>query len=102
MHQLKAKAFLVTLKKFTKFEILKFTPLNERIEKELERQMEAKRRRRQQELDTKARINVPQGERQAAILDSEGKAISVQNAASAAYFKREKEADAIRQQLSSQ
>ncbi|KZW02597.1 hypothetical protein EXIGLDRAFT_732856 [Exidia glandulosa HHB12029] len=56
----------------TKFEIQTFKPSNRDVERQLELQMEAERNRRKQILDTQAAVNVAEGNKQRAILESEG------------------------------
>ena len=57
---------------FTRFEIQNFHPSNREVEKQLELQMAAERERRKQILDTQALVNVAEGQKQRAILESEG------------------------------
>ncbi|KAL5535605.1 hypothetical protein ACEPAF_3699 [Sanghuangporus sanghuang] len=57
----------------TRFEIQNFHPSNRDVEKQLELQMAAERERRKQILDTQAQVNVAEGHKQRAILESEGK-----------------------------
>ena len=57
----------------TKFEIQQFVPQNEKVQRQLELQMEAERRRRQQELDTMSALNIAEGNRKTTVLESEGK-----------------------------
>jgi regulator of protease activity HflC (stomatin/prohibitin superfamily) len=57
----------------TKFEITAFGPQNNEVAKKLELQMEAERSRRENELNTRARVNTAEGEKQKIILDAEGK-----------------------------
>ncbi|KDQ63516.1 hypothetical protein JAAARDRAFT_29538 [Jaapia argillacea MUCL 33604] len=56
----------------TRFEIQNFKPLNRDVEKQLELQMAAERERRKQLLDTQAMVNVAEGQKTRAILESEG------------------------------
>lgn len=78
----------------TKFEIGNFKPKNEEIAKQLELQMEAERKKRENELNTQAAIRTSEGNKQSAILESEGNLISQQNNAEAQYIIAQKEADA--------
>lgn len=55
----------------TRFEIQDFRPSNREVEKQLELQMQAERERRKQILDTQALVNVAEGHKQRAILESE-------------------------------
>lgn len=56
----------------TKFEITTFGPQNTEVAKKLEIQMEAERNRRENELNTKAKIYSADGEKQKKILEAEG------------------------------
>ncbi|KAH7908375.1 stomatin family protein [Hygrophoropsis aurantiaca] len=66
----------------TRFEIQTFKPSNRDVERQLELQMEAERNRRKQLLDTQAQVNVAEGLKQKAILQSEGEMQSKINQAS--------------------
>jgi regulator of protease activity HflC (stomatin/prohibitin superfamily) len=57
----------------TKFEITTFGPQNSEVARKLEIQMEAERNRRENELNTRAKVNTAEGEKQNAILQAEGK-----------------------------
>lgn len=83
----------------TKFEIQQFEPQNSEIKRYLEMQMEAERRRRQQELDTKAAVNVADGKRQSAILESLGELEANKNAADAERYTIEVKAQALATEL---
>jgi regulator of protease activity HflC (stomatin/prohibitin superfamily) len=78
----------------TKFEIQRFEPQNSKIQNHLEMQMEAERRRRQQELDTKATINVADGHRQSMILESSGKLEAKRNEADGQFYQEQRLSDA--------
>jgi regulator of protease activity HflC (stomatin/prohibitin superfamily) len=78
----------------TKFEIGNFRPKNEEIAKQLELQMEAERKKRENELNTQAAVRTSEGKKQSAILESEGNLISQENNANAQYIISQKEADA--------
>jgi regulator of protease activity HflC (stomatin/prohibitin superfamily) len=80
----------------TKAEIQSFGPLNHGVEKQLEKQMEAERDRRQQELNTLAQINIADGQKKSMILHSEGKLTASKNEAEADFIRRQREADGIR------
>lgn len=67
----------------TKAEIQSFGPLDASVAKTLEKQMDAERDRRQQELNTRAKINISEGEKQSTILQSEGNLIAAKNLADA-------------------
>lgn len=72
----------------TRFELQEFGPATESIAKNLEKQMEAERTRRENDLNTAAKIRTAEGVKQSEILKSEGELIRVRN-----------EADGIRYQL---
>jgi len=77
-----------------KAEVQNFGPLNSGIEKQLEKQLEAERSRRQTLLDTQAKVNVSDGERQSMVLISQGELASAQNKASAHLVLEQKKAEA--------
>ncbi|CAF1392567.1 unnamed protein product [Rotaria sp. Silwood1] len=77
----------------TKAEIQSFGPLDASVAKALEKQMDAERARRQQELNTKANINISEGEKQSTILNSEGNLIAAKNLADANLLKLQKQAE---------
>jgi regulator of protease activity HflC (stomatin/prohibitin superfamily) len=79
--------------KTTKAEIQSFGPLDASVAKTLEKQMDAERDRRQQELNTRAKINISEGEKQSAILHSEGQLIAAKNLADAALLAAQREAE---------
>jgi regulator of protease activity HflC (stomatin/prohibitin superfamily) len=83
----------------TKFEIQQFEPQNSEIKRYLEMQMEAERRRRQQELDTKAAVNVADGKRQSAVLESLGDLEAKKNQADAQRYSIEVKAHALASEL---
>lgn len=80
----------------TKFEIANFEPKNREVARQLELQMEAERRRRENELNTQAAIRTSGGEKQSAILKSEGYLVSQENHAKAQFITSQKEADALK------
>jgi regulator of protease activity HflC (stomatin/prohibitin superfamily) len=80
----------------TKAEIQSFGPLDSSVAKTLEKQMDAERDRRQQELNTRAKINISEGEKQSMILHSEGNLIAAKNLADAAFLTAQKQAEAQR------
>jgi len=61
----------------TEFEIQDFGPQNKEIAHQLERQMEAERARRENELKTQSKINTAEGEKQSAILQAQAYSKSV-------------------------
>ena len=58
-----------------RFEITDFAPQNEKVARHLEKQMEAERSRRENELNTQAKIRTSEGERDAIKLQSDAKYI---------------------------
>ena len=82
-----------------KFEIQEFYPKNKEISRQLELQMEAERRRRENELNTHAKIFSSDGEKKTAILESEGRLISVKNDADGMKYKIETETTVLCNQL---
>ena len=83
----------------TKVEIQFFGPMNRDVECQLEKQMAAERDRRQQELNTRAQINIAGGRKQSAILESEGLLTSNKNKAEADYVSVVRQADAVKYQI---
>ncbi|KZP11575.1 hypothetical protein FIBSPDRAFT_898839 [Athelia psychrophila] len=82
----------------TRFEIQTFKPANREVERQLELQMEAERNRRKQLLDTKAQVNIAEGNKERVILESEGHLVAKSNEADAAYNIVFREAEARKQQ----
>ncbi len=80
-------------------EIQHVGPQTKTIAHQLEKQMEAERRRRENELDTLAKIKTAEGNKQTAILESEGKFISEKNIADAAFYKMNKETESLATQV---
>ena len=76
-----------------KAEIQSFGPLDASVAKTLEKQMDAERDRRQQELNTRAKINISEGEKQSTILQSEGSLVAAKNLAEAHLLTVQKEAE---------
>lgn len=77
----------------TKFEIQNFAPDNSDVARQLELQMEAERKRRENELVTQAKIRTAEGDKQSAILQSEGLLIAAKNEADAKFILAKKKAD---------
>lgn len=61
----------------TKFEVMSFEPRNKEMARKLELQMEAERNRRENELNTRAKVNTAEGEKQQKILKSEAEKQSI-------------------------
>ncbi|CAF1283765.1 unnamed protein product [Didymodactylos carnosus] len=80
----------------TKAEIQSFGPLDASVAKTLEKQMDAERDRRQQELNTRAKINISEGEKQSMILHSEGNLVAAKNLADANLITAQKQAEGQR------
>jgi regulator of protease activity HflC (stomatin/prohibitin superfamily) len=70
----------------TRLEIQNFGPQNKEVAKQLEKQMQAERSRRENELQTQADIRSAEGAKQIAILQSEGLFISAKNKSDAAKY----------------
>ncbi|CAF0911729.1 unnamed protein product [Adineta steineri] len=77
----------------TKAEIQSFGPLDASVARTLEKQMDAERDRRQQELNTRAKINISEGEKQSMILHSEGNLVAAKNLADASLITAQKQAE---------
>ena len=77
----------------TKAEIQSFGPLDASVAKTLEKQMDVERDRRQHELNTRAKVNVSEGEKQSTILQSEGNLIAAKNSADANLLTMQKQAE---------
>ena len=60
----------------TKFEISSVEPQDDNVKKQMERQMEAERKRRENELTTKALITTAEGNKTASVLQAEGEKTS--------------------------
>lgn len=83
----------------TSFEIQEFKPQRPEVAKQLELQMEAERKCRENELHTQARIRTAAGERDSAILASEGKLQADKNRAEADYVLVQRKADAKKYEI---
>jgi len=80
----------------TRFEIQEFAPQNENVKRLLELQMEAERKRRENDLNTAASIRTAEGSKASEILKSEGLLAAARNAAEASFTERVRQADAIK------
>lgn len=78
----------------TKFEVQDFNPQNRDVEIQLERQMKEERERRATKLNTEANVNVADGDRRSAILQSEGELESSRNRAEGEFIIQQRAADA--------
>ena len=83
----------------TRFEIQEFKPQNVNVAHQLELQMEAERKRRQNVLITEAEIKTSDGKRQSTILASEGELVAKKNVADANKYTLDTETEAIKSQL---
>jgi regulator of protease activity HflC (stomatin/prohibitin superfamily) len=83
----------------TNFEVSNFEPQNIEIARQLELQMEAERKRRENELNTLAIIRSAEGTKQTNILVSEGELIKKQNEANALKYTVEIETSIMSQQI---
>jgi filamentous hemagglutinin family protein len=83
----------------TRFEIQNMAPANDSVTEQLEAQMRAERSRRENALNTEAKINTAQGEKQAHIYRSEADRIAVQNKAEADNFSIQQNTKAIVDQI---
>jgi regulator of protease activity HflC (stomatin/prohibitin superfamily) len=84
----------------TRFEIQNMSPANRGVTEQLEAQMRAERSRRENELNTIAKIKTAEGEKQSHIFQSEGAAISIENKAKADKYAVEQATKAVVDQLS--
>jgi regulator of protease activity HflC (stomatin/prohibitin superfamily) len=82
-----------------RFEINEFNPQNKEIARSLEKQMQAERLRRENDLQTQADIRTAEGAKQIEILKSEGLFISEKNKADAAKYALVTNASALKEQL---
>ncbi len=83
----------------TRLEIQNFGPQNTEVAKQLEKQMQAERTRRENELGTQADIRTAEGAKQIAILNSEGLLISAKNKAEAMRYEMNTTSDALSEQI---
>lgn len=74
-------------------------PQNKDVAHQLEKQMEAERRRRENELDTQAHIRTAEGVKQQKILESEGALDAAKNETKALKYQLEIEATALAEQI---
>ena len=84
----------------TRFEIQNMAPANNSVTEQLEAQMRAERARRENELNTIAKINTAEGEKKSQIFQSEAQAISIENKAKADKYSVEQATQAVVQQIS--
>ena len=85
----------------TRLEIQNFGPQNQEVARQLEKQMQAERSRRENELQTQADIRSAEGAKQIAILKSEGNLISTKNKAEALKYELSATSDGLSDQIQS-
>lgn len=78
----------------TRFELQEFGPQNDHVARQMEKQMEAERNRRENELNTMANIRTAEGDKSSAILKSEGVLAASENQAKGRYITITKHAEA--------
>lgn len=83
----------------TRCEIQHFGPQNSNVANQLEKQMDAERRRRENELDTQAHIRTAEGEKQKSVLQSEGELEAAKNRANAMKYQMDLQAQALADQI---
>lgn len=84
----------------TRLEIQNFGPQNKHVASQLEKQMQAERARRENELETLTKIRTAEGAKQVAILNSEGELISAKNKAEATQYELRAVSEAMAKQIS--
>ena len=85
----------------TRLEIQNFGPQNSEVAKQLEKQMQAERSRRENELQTQADIRTAEGAKAIAVLNSEGFLIAAKNKAEAARYELTATSDGLSGQIKS-
>ena len=85
--------------KCTRFEITGFGPQNKDVAQHLEKQMEAERRRRENELNTQANIRTAEGERDATKLEADAAFYKVKLEADSKAYAVDQEAKALARQI---
>jgi regulator of protease activity HflC (stomatin/prohibitin superfamily) len=85
--------------KCTRFEITGFGPQNKEVAHHLEKQMEAERRRRENELNTQAKIRTAEGERDATKLEADAAFYQVKLEADSKAYALDKSAEALARQI---
>lgn len=83
----------------TRCEVQHFGPQNKQVAAQLERQMEAERKRRENELETQAAIRTAEGRKRAAELESEGELTAARNRADAVKYAMDVQAGALADQV---
>ena len=85
----------------TRLEIQNFGPQNAEVARQLEKQMQAERSRRENELQTQADIRSAEGAKQIAILNSEGSLIAAKNKSEALKYELSATSDGLSEQINS-
>lgn len=85
----------------TRLEIQNFGPQNNEVARQLEKQMQAERSRRENELQTQAEIRTAEGAKQIAVLKSEGLLISAKNKAEAHKYELTTTSSGLSEQIKS-
>lgn len=85
----------------TRLEIQNFGPQNSEVAKQLEKQMQAERSRRENELQTQADIRSAEGAKQIAVLNSEGQLIAAKNKSEALKYELSATSDGLSDQIQS-
>ena len=85
----------------TRLEIQDFGPQNSEVAKQLEKQMQAERSRRENELQTQADIRTAEGAKAIAVLNSEGQLIAAKNKAEALKYELSATSDGLSDQIQS-
>ena len=85
----------------TRLEIQNFGPQNSEVARRLEKQMQAERSRRENELQTQADIRSAQGAKEIEVLKSEGLLIAAKNRSDAARYELEATSNGLSEQLQS-
>ena len=83
----------------TRLEIQNFGPQNAEVAKQLEKQMQAERTRRENELQTQTDVRTAEGAKQIAILNSEGLLISAKNKSEAMRYEMNITSSALSEQI---
>ncbi len=83
----------------TRLEIQNFGPQNHEVARQLEKQMQAERARRENELQTQADIRSAEGAKQIAILNSEGLLISAKNKSDAMKYELSATSSGLAEQI---
>eukprot|EP00386_Alphamonas_edax_P014558 GDKI01044686.1.p1 GENE.GDKI01044686.1~~GDKI01044686.1.p1 ORF type:complete len:325 (+),score=104.86 GDKI01044686.1:50-976(+) len=83
----------------TRCEVQHFGPQDHQVAAQLQKQLEAERRRRENELDTQAAVRTAEGAKQEAVLRSEGELIAAQNRSKALQYEMNVHATALAEQV---